>query len=347
MPILQMETTAVQAVNQQFSQQLATIEQQAITLNNSCQSLISVWEGTSAQQFQQEIQQLLDTFRRVCSDGETLNQRLQREIQQWEQTAATLGSSSAVVTGASIGVGVAVGGAAVGAGTPPPNTQPPISGSSPGSGSSGAPPTAPTQPPTSAPPPNIPDYDGQTPADGTFGMRPWHPTQLPLTSDPNNRSAELYTEVLDQFAVGDNVRYAQNQQGKGETYCNIFVWDATKAMGVEIPHWVDGNGNPTAVAATGSRELSANGVVGWLNQHGPSNGWRVVGAEEAQQLANQGKPTVAGWSNPRGIGHVAMVRPGEMGANGPRIAQAGGANFNDGNVRQGFSDRPVVYYVHD
>ena len=61
-----------------------------------------------------------------------------------------------------------------------------------------------------------------------------------------NRSAANYNAVLDQFSVGNNPRYARRN---GNTYCNIFVWDATRAMGAEIPHWVDQQGRPAEVGA--------------------------------------------------------------------------------------------------
>lgn len=187
-------------------------------------------------------------------------------------------------------------------------------------------------------------YDGQNPAPGTMLGQQARPNIPPLTGDPSLRDRRLYDAILNQFAVDKNGRYLP---ANGKTYCNIFVWDATRAMGAEIPHWVDANGNPAGVGATGAHELSANGVVSWLSQHGGRNGWRVVSAAEAQQWANAGKPSVVTFENPGGIGHVAMVRPGELTDRGPAIAQAGAHNFNSGHVKDSFSNKPVVYWVHD
>jgi predicted chitinase len=72
-----------------------------------------------------------------------------------------------------------------------------------------------------------------------------------------------------------------------------------------------------------------------------------VSAEEAQSLANQGHPTVASWHNPGGIGHIAVVRPGEVNERGPAIAQAGGSNSNEGHVRDSLGNAPVQYFVND
>ncbi|HEX8825812.1 MAG TPA: peptidoglycan-binding protein [Archangium sp.] len=185
-------------------------------------------------------------------------------------------------------------------------------------------------------------FDGSKPAAGTTNTQAWIPVDAPVRGNPSNRNAHTYNEVLNQFAVGNNPRYTPRG---GNTYCNIFVWDATRAMGAEIPHWVDGAGNPTGVGK--GRELNANATVDWLHQNGARHGYRQVSAAEAQQLANQGHPAVAVWKNPGGIGHVAMVRPGEVTGQGPAIAQAGSKNFNNGHVKDSFGSRPVEYWVND
>jgi len=196
--------------------------------------------------------------------------------------------------------------------------------------------------------PNVPapqltagQYDRRTPAPGTTSTRAWIPVDAPLTNGVGNRSADAYAQTLNQFGVGTNLRYAPRD---GNTYCNIFVWDATRAMGGEIPHWVDGAGNATGVGQ--GRELDANGTNRWLHEHGAAHGWRRVDAAEAQQLANDGHPSVASWRNPSGIGHIGMVRPGELASQGPALAQAGSRNFNNENVADGFGNRTVEYWVH-
>ena len=188
-------------------------------------------------------------------------------------------------------------------------------------------------------------YDGHNPAAGTTITNAARPVNPPLASDASTRDPRLYSEILDQFGVEGNPRYTPRN---GNTYCNIYVWDATSAMGAEIPHWVDASGNPTSVAAPGSHELSANGLANWMDNNGSQNGWRAVSAEEAQSWANSGKPAVVTNNNPGGIGHVAMVRPGEYdAAKGPMIAQAGGRNLNSARVGDTFGSRSVVYWVHD
>jgi len=182
------------------------------------------------------------------------------------------------------------------------------------------------------------------------------PVDAPITGN-SYRNPELYNQVLDQFSVERNARYAPRN---GNTYCNIYVWDTTRAMGAEIPHHLDKQGNPIFLGKPGDplpegyHEMNANETVGWLGKHGNEYGWRTVTAQEAQALANQGKPVVGGWINPDGskAGHMAMVRPGgpNIGSAGPQIAQAGGTNYSSTSADQGFGNVPlnrIVYYVHD
>ncbi len=195
-------------------------------------------------------------------------------------------------------------------------------------------------------------YDGTRPAPGTTNTNAARPIDAPLKGDPNHRTAETYNNVINQFAVAHNPRYAiRDSSGDGikDTFCNIFVWDVTRAMGAEIPHWVDKRtGQPTTVYNySQSRELDANATMDWLRQHGAQHGWRRVSAEEAQRLANEGHPTMVGWKNPGGIGHVAIVRPGNINERGPAIAQAGSTNVNYAHVRDTFGNRPVEYWVND
>lgn len=132
------------------------------------------------------------------------------------------------------------------------------------------------------------------------------------------RTAEGYAEALDQFDVGRHRRY---QPRGGRTFCNIYVWDATRALGAEIPHWVDiATMEPAQMGANGAGETQANALILMLRAR--RWGWRPAGGGvAAQDAANAGTPTLVGWHNLRGIGHVAMLRPR---TSGPQcVAQAG------------------------
>lgn len=196
----------------------------------------------------------------------------------------------------------------------------------------------------------VKQYDGHSYANGTYNSSDSYsarPVNPPVTNAEGDRDPNIYNAALNQFGVETNPRYAQRNDN---TYCNIYVWDVTRAMGAEIPHWVDPNGAPVNVGK--GAELSANGVVNWLGKYGGKYGWHVVTAKEAQAYANKGSPAVAVWPNQGGIGHVAVIRPGDYSATqGPAIAQAGSQNLNSTRVSKtfgsGWSRNQIIYYAHD
>jgi len=180
----------------------------------------------------------------------------------------------------------------------------------------------------------------------------WKPTTPSVTSNEDNRSPERYRSVINQFRVETAERY--RPQREGNTYCNIFVWDVTSAMGAEIPHYTD----PVTGEARyypdirGARSMGAIATCSWLATHGESYGWREVDAETAQMHANQGRPAITSAGS---IGHVQIVCPSLNGeydpVKGVTIAQAGsrvtnythissiyGANTLKNNIR---------YWIHD
>ena len=175
------------------------------------------------------------------------------------------------------------------------------------------------------------DEHGPHPVPGTTNPDIGVEVDAPIQNVPGDRSVDAYNRVLDQFGVYYNPRYAQ----KGEyTFCNVFVRDATRAMGVEIP------------------PDTAEGMTRWLRQKGPAAGWREVSAQEAQAMANQGKPAVAAYAgSPNESGHVAMVRP-RMSEKDPPVvlAQAGASNENSCALETGVGPpgkREVHFFVHD
>ena len=206
--------------------------------------------------------------------------------------------------------------------------------------------------------------------------RPWVPiniNDLNYTSNKNNRSPELYLKVLRQFDVANNVRYEKRviasingrqleipysewvfmknnlksankfKYIRTNTYCNIYMWDVTKAMGVEIPHYMKQNSNTV--------ELNANMIAQWLNSSGERYGWKEVGFNEAIARANQGYPTVLAAYRPGKIGHVAMVSPNVSGdINTMYVAEAGGTNSDYAKVNLDWYERSgyiVKFYTND
>ncbi len=199
----------------------------------------------------------------------------------------------------------------------------------------------------------IPGVTGTSAADTPVDA--WRPSTPAIVSVPGNRNPSLYRQVLDQFNVESNKRYAVNKNGKNDTYCNIYLWDVTKAMGAEIPHYTNPNtGEPMHPPNNkGAISMNANRINDWLNKHGTTYGWKKVSAEEAQKYANMGMPAVTSWKNPSGHGHVQMVAPSKNGTYDPvkgvAIAQAGRSLINDGHINQVYGSntlKKVEYFVH-
>lgn len=178
---------------------------------------------------------------------------------------------------------------------------------------------------------------------------PWDAVRPLRRGRPGQRNRRTYDAVIDQYEVDVNRRYSGNRNGRGETYCNIFVWDVSRAMGAEIPHWVNDLGDP--VSARRGRELTANDSVSWLRSSGMRFGWREVSSAIAQELADLGQPVVAAWMNPAGAGHVAVVRPGRASECGSVVAQAGETNVAFIRVSKAFrtawSNQTISYFAHD
>lgn len=183
----------------------------------------------------------------------------------------------------------------------------------------------------------------------------WVPTTFQVTSQVGRRSANLLQQVIAQFDVEHSERYRPYRRRGTDTYCNIFVWDVTRALGCEIPHYVDReNGQPRSYPdLLGAYELDANGVCGWLAQDGAAYGWREIDAATAQAYANAGFPVVAAWDNPGGIGHVQMVCPAQDGAynaeRGVTVAQSGSINTSYAYIdttMQKSALADVRYYAH-
>lgn len=163
-----------------------------------------------------------------------------------------------------------------------------------------------------------------------------------LRNAPGDRRAMTLLQIVRQFDVEQNPRY---RAVGAKTYCKTFVWDVTRALMAEVPHWVDAVGDPAPVG-NGNTETTANSIHAWLGgEPGRRHGWRPVGSDEACRLAELGNPVVVSWPNPAGHGHIAVVVPPCI--DGVMIAQAGARNFERGRLELGFGSRTVFYFAHD
>ncbi len=163
----------------------------------------------------------------------------------------------------------------------------------------------------------------------------WKPCSGAFTSSPP-RSGDTYARVLEQFHVADHARYAPTLR---QTWCNIYAWDVTTAMGCEVPHWIDAGGAPCAPGE--GKETVANQLIDLLN----AGAWGWYEAPFPIEAATRGQPVIAGWKNPRGPGHVAMVRPHCV--NGRIVvAQAGRTCGDRLSLQTAFGSRPVTFWTH-
>lgn len=108
MPVLHMETDLVRGVGTQLQQVASSLQQQTQQLNYSAQALSNAWQGPSADIFVNEIQPLLQHLNQTSLEGDTLNQRLQREVDEWERIGTDLGRTqplTSLVTGQPSNIG--------------------------------------------------------------------------------------------------------------------------------------------------------------------------------------------------------------------------------------------------
>lgn len=162
-----------------------------------------------------------------------------------------------------------------------------------------------------------------TPGDPSFGISP---ADMPPFG--GEWTPDSYTQSVLWFNILKSLRW---QPSEDKTYCNIFVWDVTRALGVEIPHYVDGNEtNANWIYDWLTGEGQASGYPSWRGGKGSDVGWFEVTSKEAGERANQGYPTVVVASDNREgqHGHAAIVVPGNSlvssGIFYPPVAQAGG-----------------------
>lgn len=91
MPVLHMETDMVRGTGNQLSQVAISLQQQSQQLSHSIQALSDNWQGPSANIFVGEIQPLLQQLNRLSNAGDSLNQRLQQEVDEWENIGGRFG----------------------------------------------------------------------------------------------------------------------------------------------------------------------------------------------------------------------------------------------------------------
>jgi hypothetical protein len=162
---------------------------------------------------------------------------------------------------------------------------------------------------------------------------PWREITIPASELPQGDNK--LRQVLAELDPVGAPRYKRTANG---TSCNIFVWDFTRAMGCEIPHWVRADGRQSQVGK--GRELNANGICRWLKTAGPREGWVGADRKTAVDAAARGHVVVLGWdSGNTSPGHVAVMLPEGT------IAQTGATHFVGKTVREGFGTKQPEFFI--
>ena len=176
-------------------------------------------------------------------------------------------------------------------------------------------------------------FDGlQVPAP-LQGRDVWIAVQAPLQSREGKRSRELYENVVRQFGVTVNPRYGE--EGPGKVRGHIFVWDVSRAMNCEIPHFV------------GAKELTLAQTCDWLRHEGPMRGWKRLSGEDIFTAANSGRLVIA---LPREMRtkHLAVVAPQAMPEDGsPRLTGICLKRESSAHPRDMFGSKPIDCFFHE
>src|SRR5262249_54987938 len=136
----------------------------------------------------------------------------------------------------------------------------------------------------------------------------------------------------DQFAPGNNPRYEPDADGKSRAH--IFIWDFSRAMNAEVPHFV------------GMKELSLVQTCDWIRYEGGERGWLKCDLARAFEASSGGMP-VRALPKELKLKMVGVVRPGERAADGkPLVAAAGLPRGHRLTLKEALGVLAVEYYFH-
>jgi len=175
-------------------------------------------------------------------------------------------------------------------------------------------------------------FDGEEPASELTGRDLFKTVQAPVQSREGRRNKNAYEQVLNQFAVGHNPRYEPD--GPGKPRGHIFVWDVSRAMNCEVPHFI------------GMKELSYAQTVDWIRHEGPARGWNRANMEDAIAAAQAGQLVLALPKEVR-LKQVAVVRPADPDPDGrPRLAAAAVKIGGNLSVYEALGVYAAEYFLH-
>jgi hypothetical protein len=175
-------------------------------------------------------------------------------------------------------------------------------------------------------------FDGVTAAKELTNRDLFKAVQAPVQSREGRRTKDLLQQVINQFAVGNNPRYTPDGPDRGRAH--ILIWDVSRAMNCEVPHFV------------GIKELTLGQTVDWLRHEGPVRGWMKGGAPEAVNAAREGLMVIAVPKEVRikQMGVVTTLPPDPDGR--PRLAAAAMKVGNNLSVYEALGVYAADYFIH-
>jgi hypothetical protein len=177
-----------------------------------------------------------------------------------------------------------------------------------------------------------PLFDGTTPARELTGRDLFKTVQAPVQSREGRRSKQIYRQVINQFAVGNNPRYPPD--GPDKPRAHIFIWDVSRAMNCEVPHFI------------AAKELTLGQTVDWLRHEGPTRGWMRASPEDAVNAAMQGMLVIAMPKEIR-LKQLAIVVPEPPDKDGrPRLAGAAVKIGNNLSIYEALGVYAADFFAH-
>lgn len=175
-------------------------------------------------------------------------------------------------------------------------------------------------------------FDGETAPEELQRRDVWKAVQAPVQSREGKRTRELLDQVIRQFAVATNPRYAEDAPGKPRAH--IFTWDVSRAMGCEIPHFVV------------AKELTLAQTCDWLRHEGPMRGWYRVNEYDVLGVVDKGQLVIAMPKDVK-VKLLAVVAPQEPPPDAkPRLTGACLKRGSNLTSMECFGVRPLEYFTH-
>lgn len=153
----------------------------------------------------------------------------------------------------------------------------------------------------------VPTLDGMKAAPGLSERQPVA-VVLPYENASDQRSPAAYAAAIDQFAVATNARYFPDEGNISRAH--LFVWDVSRAMGCEIPHFIRG------------RQQTLEQTCLWLREKSSAAGWVRVALARGLEHAKSGGPTVVVPRDTK-LSMIGVLRPNTDPSGKPLIAAAG------------------------